>query len=125
VLLGLVFGGLGFAIYGLAPTGRGFLIGTPVFGLIGFFGPGFQGLITRRVGPDEQGRLQGANSSLAGLAGVLAPTIFGFTYAWFVAPGHPYVPGAAFLLAATLQGVAALIAVAVMARAPKSAKVAA
>ena len=82
MLMGMVFGGLGFAIYGLAPTGGAFLIGTPVFGLIGFFGPGFQGLVTRRAGPDEQGRLQGANSSLAGLAGVAAPTIFGFTYAY-------------------------------------------
>ena len=121
VLAGLTFGGLGFAIYGLAPTGWAFLVGTPVFGLIGLFGPGFQGLITRRVAPSEQGRLQGANASLAGLAGVVAPTIFGFTYAYFVAPGHAYVPGSAFLLAASLHAVAALIAIAVMARAPRTA----
>jgi len=125
VLAGLVFGGLGFAIYGMAPTGWLFLLGTPVFGLIGLFGPGFQGLITRRVAATEQGRLQGATSSLAGLAGIIAPTLFGFTYAWFVAPGHAYVPGSAFFLAATFQGVGALIAVVLMARAPKAAKVAA
>jgi DHA1 family tetracycline resistance protein-like MFS transporter len=122
VVAGLTFGGLGFAIYGLAPSGWAFLIGTPVFGLIGLFGPGFQGIITRRVAPTEQGRLQGANASLAGLAGVVAPTMFGFTYAWFIAPGHPYVPGAAFLLAAALHAVAAAIAVAVMARGPRSAE---
>jgi DHA1 family tetracycline resistance protein-like MFS transporter len=120
VLAGLVFGGLGFAIYGLAPTGAMFLLGTPVFGLIGLFGPGFQGLITRRVSPSEQGRLQGANGSLVGLAGVVAPAVFGFTYAWFIGPGHPYVPGSAFLLAAGLHAIAALIAVAVMVRAPKT-----
>lgn len=116
VLAGLTFGGLGFAIYGMAPTGWAFLIGTPVFGLIGLFGPGFQGIVTRRVAPSEQGRLQGANASLTGLAGVVAPTLFGFTYAWFVAPGHPFVPGAAFFLAAGVHAVAALIAVAVMTR---------
>lgn len=121
VLAGLTFGGLGFAIYGMAPTGWGFLIGTPVFGLIGLFGPGFQGIVTRRVAASEQGRLQGANASLAGLAGVVAPTMFGFTYAYFVAPGHAYVPGSAFLLAAGLHAIAALIAVTVMARAPKTA----
>jgi len=120
VMAGLVFGGLGFAIYGLAPTGWSFLIGTPVFGLIGLFGPGFQGLVTRRVAATEQGRLQGANGSLVGLAGVVAPTMFGFTYAWFVAPGHPHIPGSAFLLAASLHAIAALIAVAVMARAPQA-----
>ena len=91
---------------------------------MGLFGPGFQGLITRRVGASEQGRLQGATSSMAGLAGVVAPTVFGFTYAFFIAPGHPYVPGSAFLLAATLHGLGALIAVTLMARAPKPAKVA-
>jgi len=121
VLAGLTFGGLGFAIYGLAPTGWAFLIGTPVFGLIGFFGPGFQAIVTRRVAPSEQGRLQGANASLAGLAGVVAPTLFGFTYAWFILPGNPYIPGSAFLLAAGLHAIAALIALTVMARAPKTA----
>ncbi|MEO8115027.1 MAG: TCR/Tet family MFS transporter [Phenylobacterium sp.] len=125
VLAGLVFGGLGFAIYGLAPTGGTFLLGTPVFALIGLFGPGFQGLITRRVSPSEQGRLQGANASLSGLAGVIAPMMFGYTYAWFVAPGHPQVPGAAFMLAAGLLAAAALIAVAAMVRAPRPADAAA
>jgi DHA1 family tetracycline resistance protein-like MFS transporter len=119
VLAGLTFGGLGFAIYGLAPSGWAFLMGTPVFGLIGLFGPGFQGLVTRRVAASEQGRLQGANASLAGLAGVVAPTMFGFTYAWFIAPGHPQLPGAAFLLAASLHAVAAMIALTVMARGPR------
>src|SRR6185312_13707898 len=108
VLAGLVFGGLGFAIYGLAPTGQLFLVGTPVFALIGLFGPGFQGLVTRRVSASEQGRLQGANSSLAGLAGVIAPSVFGAAYAWFVAPGHPYIPGSAFLLAAGFHAIAAV-----------------
>jgi DHA1 family tetracycline resistance protein-like MFS transporter len=121
VLAGLILGGLGFALFGIAPEGWGFLAATPVFALIGLFGPGFQGLITRRVAPSEQGRLQGANASLAGLAGVVAPTVFGFSYAWFVAPGNPYVPGSAFLLAAGLHAVAALIALMVMARAPKTA----
>jgi DHA1 family tetracycline resistance protein-like MFS transporter len=63
-----------------------------VFGLIGLFRPGFQGIVTRRVSASEQGRLQGANSSLAGLPASCAPTMFGFTYAYFVAPGHPYLP---------------------------------
>jgi DHA1 family tetracycline resistance protein-like MFS transporter len=125
VLAGLVFGGLGFAAFGLAPTGPAFLLATPLFALIGLFGPGFQGLVTRRVSPSEQGRLQGANSSLMGLAGVLGPLVFGYTYAWFAEPGHPAVPGAAFMLAAALHGAAAVIALVVMARSPKPAEAAA
>lgn len=121
VLAGVVFGGLGFAVYGWAPSGWAFLAGTPLFALVGLFGPGFQALITARVAPSEQGRLQGANASLIGLAGVIGPTLFGFAYAWFVAPGHPFVPGAAFFAAAVLHGAAALIAVSVMVRSPRSA----
>jgi DHA1 family tetracycline resistance protein-like MFS transporter len=125
VLAGLGFGGLGFAIYGFAPQGWMFLAAIPVFGLMGLFGPGFQGLVTRQVSADAQGRLQGANASLAGLAGIAAPAAFGFTYAWFVSPGHPFVPGSAFLLAATCMAAAALIALALMVRAPRRAGAAA
>jgi hypothetical protein len=45
--------------------------------------------------------------------------MFGVTYAWFVAPGHPYVPGSAFLLAASLHGLGAPDRRRVMARAPQ------
>lgn len=121
VLAGLAAGAAGFAIYGLAPTGWAFLIGTPVFGLIGLFAPGFQGLVTRRVAASEQGRLQGANASLTGLAGIVAPVVFGEVYAWFMAPGHPQVPGAPFLLAAGLMALAATVALGLMVRAPRPA----
>ena len=35
--------------------------------------PGLQGLMTRRVGPQEQGQLQGANQSLQGIAAIIGP----------------------------------------------------
>jgi DHA1 family tetracycline resistance protein-like MFS transporter len=124
VLTGLVSGVVGFSIYGLAPSGWLFLLGSPVFSLIGLFGPGFQALVTRQVAASEQGRLQGATASLTGLAGILGPLIFGYAYAWFVAPGHPQVPGAAFLLAAAQLALAAFIA-AVLMRRPRHAEVAA
>ncbi|MDB5446102.1 MAG: transporter [Phenylobacterium sp.] len=122
LIAGLVGGGLGFALFGLAPNGVVFLAAIPVFALIGLFGPGYQGLITRRVASSEQGRLQGANASLGGLAGIAAPLTFGYVYAWFVAPGHPQLPGAGFLLAALLHAIAALIAVGLMVRAPRTAQ---
>ena len=125
VLTGLVSSSVGFAIYGLAPTGWLFLAGTPVFAFLGLFNPGFQGLITRRVSASEQGRLQGANASLGGLAGMIAPTVLGSAYAWFVAPGHPYIPGAAFFLAAAFNALGALIAITVLARGRREARVAA
>jgi DHA1 family tetracycline resistance protein-like MFS transporter len=110
VTAGLLAGAAALAIYGLAPTGRLFLLGLPIGALLGLFSPGFQAIATRRVGPSEQGRLQGANSGVTGLTSMIAPATFGYVYAWSAAPGEGRPPGAAFLLAAALLGLAALVA---------------
>ncbi len=64
---GLAFGAIGMMIYGLAPTGMLFWAGVPVMALWGLSGPAALGLMSRLVGPSEQGQLQGANNSLASL----------------------------------------------------------
>ena len=118
---GLVFGGLGFLVMGLAPNGLWFILAAPVFCLIGLFNPGYQGLATRRVAASEQGRWQGANSSLMGLAGVIGPLVFGYAYAWEVSPEGIGMPGTAFYLAATLHVAAMLLALVLMARSARTA----
>lgn len=104
VLAGLFFGAAGFAVYGLANTGATFLLAVPVFALIGLYGPAAQQIMTRRVGPSEQGELQGANSSVMGIAGLFGPGLFTLTFAYFIRPGVAWtLPGAPFLLAALLM----------------------
>jgi DHA1 family tetracycline resistance protein-like MFS transporter len=101
LMLGLIAGIIGFVIFGLAATGPVFLIGIIFSALWGLTGPAVQGLMTRRVGPSTQGRLQGANSSLTGIAQMLGPTLFTHAFATFIA-GNAYglhMPGAPFLLA--------------------------
>lgn len=112
LLLGAFGGALGFTLYGLAPTGWLYLASAPVFALTSFLQPGLQGLMTRRVGAQEQGQLQGANQSLQGIAAVVGPMIFGLTFAWAVRhdatlhmPGLPILIAAALLLAAFLLSV--------------------
>ena len=68
MLAGLLFGTAGFAIYGLAATGAIFWSALPVNALWGLSGPPMQGMMTRHVGSSEQGQLQGALSSLRGIA---------------------------------------------------------
>lgn len=55
VLLGALAGATGFVIYALAPTGRVYFIGMPIFALMGLMQPGLQGLIApcrpKRAGP--------------------------------------------------------------------------
>ena len=103
LLAGLLFGSLGFAVYGWAPTGWLFVCGVPILALWGLAGPTAQGLMSRMVGPQEQGLLQGAASSINGIAGMIGPTLFGQTFALFIGPGRPAdLPGAAFFLATAL-----------------------
>jgi DHA1 family tetracycline resistance protein-like MFS transporter len=110
MLAGLCFGMAGFTIYGLAGTGRGLWAGIPVFAFMGLFGPSAMGLMSRVVDPTEQGRLQGANSCLSGITGLIGPTLFTATFAEFIRPGRAWaLPGAPFLLAAALLGVALLL----------------
>jgi DHA1 family tetracycline resistance protein-like MFS transporter len=107
MLAGLAFGMAGFSIYGLAGTGRGIWAGIPVFAFMGLFGPSAQGLMSRAVDPTQQGQLQGANSCLAGITGLIGPGLFTSTFAEFIRPGRSWqMPGAPFLLAAALLGVA-------------------
>ncbi len=111
LLLGLSLGTLGFVTFGLASTTPMFWVGIPVFALIGLYGPSAQGLMTRRVKPWEQGQLQGANSSIVGITGLIGPGLFTYTFARAIDPASPvHFPGAPFILAAALLVAAIVLA---------------
>ncbi len=111
LLLGLGCGVIGFVIYGLAGSGVMFLLGVPISALWAIAGPAAQALITRRVGPEVQGRIQGALMSLISLAGVLGPLLFANVFAWFIGSHAPlHLPGAPWLLAGLLLAGALLTA---------------
>ena len=103
LFIGLVAGFAGFVIAGIAPTGWAFICGIPLLSLWGLTGPAVQSLMTQRVSASEQGRLQGANSSLTGVAQMIGPGLFTYTFALFIGPKQPiHLPGAPFLLAGAL-----------------------
>ena len=57
-----------------------------------------QSLRSQLVEPSEQGRLQGAMVSLAGLAGMVGPVLFAEIFAWSIGPGRGLnLPGLAML----------------------------
>jgi DHA1 family tetracycline resistance protein-like MFS transporter len=104
LLIGIVSGTTGFVIWGLAPNSLVFMIAIVFYAPIGFVQPALQGLMTRRVGPSEQGALQGINGSLMGLTGVIGPTLFTLIFAFFISNQAPVtLPGAPFLLSALLM----------------------
>ena len=111
LLLGLSCGMLGFGIYGFADHGWMFLVGIPISAIWGLAAPSTQALITRQVGPEVQGRIQGALMSLVSMAGIIGPGIFAGSFGWFIGPRAPvHLPGAPFLIAALLLGAAIAIA---------------
>lgn len=113
LLFGLAMGALGFAAYGLAPSGVTFLIAVPLMALWGFAGPSLQALMTQRIDPSEQGSLQGAIQSLAGLTGIIGPVLYTQVFAYTItgsAATHPFWSGAAFFLAAASLGIGFWIA---------------
>lgn len=110
-LLGLGAGALGFAMYGAAAKGWMFLVGLPVSALWAVAGPATQAMITRQVGPEVQGRIQGALSSLASLAGVAGPAMFAGSFGYFIGDTAPMkLPGIPFYIAAVLLFAAAFVA---------------
>ncbi|MGH8446865.1 MAG: tetracycline resistance MFS efflux pump, partial [Solimonas sp.] len=72
--------------------------------------PTLQSLMTQHVSESEQGQLQGANMSVASIAGVLSPLFFGWIYALSVgdAPLLPS-PGTAFLIASLVLLASAIL----------------
>ena len=111
LMFGLVAGILGFLGYALAPNGMLFVLTVPVFTLMGLFGPSVQALMSHHVKPYEQGQLQGANSSVMGITGMVGPVLFTQVFSRAIAPGAGSVPGAPFVVAAGLTLLGLLLAV--------------
>ncbi|MGH7815437.1 MAG: TCR/Tet family MFS transporter [Candidatus Binataceae bacterium] len=113
MLLGLVFGIAGFALYGLAGTDLWFAMAIPITGLWGLYGPPIQSLMTRCVGESEQGRLQGALGSVRGIAFMIGPILFTTVFAGFIDTGifaRVNLPGAPFVVGAILLAISAAVA---------------
>ncbi len=131
MIFGLCGGAVGIALMGWAPTGVAFIVAMFPNALWGLAMPTLQSLMTRRVGESEQGQLQGANMSVASIAGVASPLFFGWIYsvsvgegggraaAWLSERGLPAVsaaadamlsePGLAFYLASAVLALGTLI----------------
>jgi DHA1 family tetracycline resistance protein-like MFS transporter len=121
MVFGLFGGAFGIAAMGLAPTGTLFALAILPNAIWGFAMPTLQSLMTQRVSESQQGQLQGANMSVASIAGIVSPLFFGAVYAFSVAEGSPLpMPGLAFLLAALVLLLGAVIGWKVARRAEKA-----
>jgi Arabinose efflux permease len=119
LVFGLVCGTLGLALQAVAPTGYTFWLAMPVVALWGVAQPALQTLMSGLVHPSEQGRLQGAVTSVSSLFGLIGCIVFPATLTAVIASQrHDIWAGATFFLASGLLAIALLAACLIIARIP-------
>jgi MFS transporter, DHA1 family, tetracycline resistance protein len=76
LIVGYACGALGFAIYAWAPTGMWLYMGIPIMSLWGLAGPAVMAMMSTEVAASDQGKLQGMNSGIMAVAGLIGPTLY-------------------------------------------------
>jgi MFS family permease len=100
VYLGLACGTIGFMGYAFAAHGWELYAWMAVWVLMGLSGPSLNAIMSKQVGPSEQGELQGALASLGSLTSVAAPPLLSNLFGYFTSAEAPiYFPGSAFFAA--------------------------
>jgi MFS transporter, DHA1 family, tetracycline resistance protein len=110
VFLGLACGTVGFMGYAFAAQGWQLYAWMAVWVLMALSGPSLNAIMSRQVGADEQGELQGALASLGSLTSVAAPPILSNLFGYFTGAEAPiYFPGAAFFAGSVFLALSALV----------------
>jgi DHA1 family tetracycline resistance protein-like MFS transporter len=106
MVTGLLFGGAGLLGMAVAPDPWTFALVLAPNALWALAMPTMMSLMSGRVSEREQGQLQGANNSVASIAGIASPLVFGWLYSLSATslPGFSFAVAAALLLAAAALG---------------------
>ena len=121
IKIGVAISSIAFFSYGLATQGWVVLV-TIVFGSLGgITGPAIQSLVAGEVDSSEQGKVQGALTSLVSLTNIVAPLFFTVgLFSYFTSDAAPFqFAGAPFLAGAILHIVAFAVAFIVFQRFPE------
>lgn len=122
VIIGLAISAITFLGYGLANQGWMVFCWIAFGALGGVAGPAIQSLVAGSVPPSEQGKIQGAITSLMSLTNIIAPLVFTTgLFSYFTSEKAPIkLPGIPFLIGSLLLVVALVIALRVFQRIPES-----
>lgn len=107
-LASLVIAAIAHVGYGSAPEGWWIPIIIVFGGLAGLAGPAIQALVAGTVPPKDQGKVQGALTSMMSLSAIFAPLVFvSGLFSYFSSDAAPvHLPGAPFFLGSSLLVVA-------------------
>ena len=99
-VIGLLLCALMFLLIAINTVPMVAYFGIPLYALgAGCAAPALQAIASRFVPADQQGHLQGALTSVSGLAAIAGPALSTSSFSWFTGPNTPIdFPGAYFLL---------------------------
>lgn len=118
-LLGIGLESTAYVGYGTAATAPFFCLFIPIHAMSGISSPAVQSIVSRSVGADEQGSVQGAFASIQSLTFIIAPLIGAELFARFTAEGATVaIPGMPFYFGAAMLALAGLVAAWAVRRAP-------
>jgi DHA1 family tetracycline resistance protein-like MFS transporter len=107
VILGMMVNTVGFTCIGLAVNAPQFWAALAPLILAGIAFPNLMSLLSRRVGVDQQGQLQGSLTILLGASQLIGPLAYTNVFAWAIRdgawlhlPGLPMLVGSGLLLVA-------------------------
>ena len=110
VIYGHAFDVAAFAAMALVTSGPLALVLTPLAALGAVITPALQGIMSKAVGDDSQGELQGVLSSINALAMIFSPLMMTSVFAAFTAPSAPvFFPGAPFVLSMLLMALGLVV----------------
>lgn len=106
-------GAVGLCLIGFGGSVQLLWIGVLLVAPVNLAMAALQSIRSQLVGPADQGRLQGAMLSVAGLAGMAGPILFTWTFAWSIGRGAGLgLPGLAMFIGAGVFVAAILLALA-------------
>lgn len=110
IVWSLLWGAGAFVAYGLATAGWQLYVLIVLASFGGVCGPVLQGYVSKLVGPDQQGGVQGSLTSLASICGIAGPLVSTNLFAVATAKGSalPY-PAAPFFLGAFFLALGGLL----------------
>ncbi len=110
VYLGFILYMIGFTLLAFASQSWMMFAFTIPYCLGGITGPALQGIMTGEVPANAQGELQGGLTSLISLTSIAGPLLMGYLFRYYTKPGHPYFPGAPFLMGGFLTLIGTILA---------------
>jgi DHA1 family tetracycline resistance protein-like MFS transporter len=110
MLLGILLNALGCILGGFSATSKGFWFATLVLILGNVSGPTSSAIMSRLVGPSEQGLLSGALTSIRSFNGIFAPMLFTALFAYCVRLGGITLSGVPNEFAGALMAASGLLA---------------